>query len=435
MQKIVVVIMGQNCERFIGMCLDSVKNADAIIYCDGGSNDMTLNYVNTFIVQETRTHQREVCSIIENEYNQLDKGMNGKQRNFYLKYVKKNYPDWWCLALDADEIVEDFSKVKEFIQKAHPGLYNVHIRHLIQDLAHEDATTDKHWVPFRLFKISEADKYPETEHPVLTPKWRNIKMKHHNYNHEDKEYCRMSQTDCTTIWHLAHIPGLWDIKKRYENHMKKSEMHTPEFLKNWYWEHLFGVYPRKEFDPVELPIQLLKKFNINKDELYFRNRGIELKHSIMVKNWHDYFKPKTVLDLGCGKGPYMFYWKWLVDDTKGIEISDWAVKHAFVNDIIKGDISKEKEYTDHDLITAIDVLEHLNDSQLDRTLINMANYGRNFIFSMPFPGDPNLLADKTHKQFRTKGGWVKIIESHGIKIKDTPDHWLFEEQMLVGEKV
>ena len=37
MQKLVVCIMGQNCEKFIGMCLESVKDADSIVYCDGGS--------------------------------------------------------------------------------------------------------------------------------------------------------------------------------------------------------------------------------------------------------------------------------------------------------------------------------------------------------------------------------------------------------------
>ena len=46
MEKLVVVIMGQNCEKFIGMCLESVKESDAIVYCDGGSTDGTLDIVN-----------------------------------------------------------------------------------------------------------------------------------------------------------------------------------------------------------------------------------------------------------------------------------------------------------------------------------------------------------------------------------------------------
>jgi len=51
MNKLVVTIMGQNCEKFIGMCLDSVKDADAIVYCDGGSiKDETLLAVDNFFL-------------------------------------------------------------------------------------------------------------------------------------------------------------------------------------------------------------------------------------------------------------------------------------------------------------------------------------------------------------------------------------------------
>jgi len=75
-------------------------------------------------------------------------------------------------------------------------------------------------------------------------------------------------TECTTIWHLAHVPGMWEIKKRYENHMAKSEMHTPEFLNKWYRSHLFGRYPIKEVKLVDLPKILLDEFGIDKDEFY-----------------------------------------------------------------------------------------------------------------------------------------------------------------------
>ena len=45
MDKLIVCIMGQNCEKFIEMCLESVKDADIIIYCDGGSIDKTQNII------------------------------------------------------------------------------------------------------------------------------------------------------------------------------------------------------------------------------------------------------------------------------------------------------------------------------------------------------------------------------------------------------
>ena len=55
------------------------------------------------IIQRLREAERD---IIYQEYSQEDKGMNGKQRNFYLDYLKENYKDHWALCIDADEVVK-----------------------------------------------------------------------------------------------------------------------------------------------------------------------------------------------------------------------------------------------------------------------------------------------------------------------------------------
>lgn len=420
-QRLVVVIMGQNCERFIDMCLNSVKDADTIVYCDGGSTDKTIPFVDNFFLEQGDNRGK----IIENTYNQADKGMNGKQRNFYLEHVKKNYPGWWCLALDADEVVEDLSKLKDWINKydsvskKYPCL-SVKMRHFIGDLGHEDATTPEHFVPNRLFKIENDLYYPEVEHPVLQSK---SKQPVPGYAVRD-----------TTIWHLAYIPNLWDIKKRYDNHLAKSNMHTPEYLKSWYFAHLFGKYPKSEINLTDIPESILRKFNIDKDEFYFANRGIDLKHSMMVKQWNDYFKPESVLDLGCGRGPYLYFWYWYCNHCLGIELSQWAVDNRFCDTITQGDITEEKNYSDRDLITAIDVLEHLDDKQLNEAMNNITRYGKRFLISVPVVGDPNLMNDKTHKQFKTREEWLDLFSNHGIKILPTPDDWLFKDQLFIGVK-
>jgi SAM-dependent methyltransferase len=360
---------------------------------------------------------------ISNIYNQDDAMMNGKQRNFYLNYLKEHYPNDWALCLDADEVVEDLDKIKEFIQTANPGLYSVKMRHFQEDLGHEDATQQTHYVLNRLFKIDEADCYPEVEHPVLKGESRGV-------------------TDCTTIWHLAHITHCFNIKNRYEKNMKHSNIHSPEFLDWWKDSHMFGTYPSKQVNPIEIPDVILNYFHIDKDKYYFANRGIEIKHPIMVQQWNEYFKPESVLDLGCGRGCYLYFWKWFVGQSYGIELSDWAVKNNFLgykehsNFIKVGDISKEDSWykREWDLITIIDVLEHLDDKQLDKTLSNIVNCGKKFLFSIPFEGDPNLLADKTHKQFHNKQWWFDKISSYGIIIKYTPKDWLFSQQQLIGFK-
>ena len=72
--------MGQNCKRTLGLCLDSVKSADNLIYLDGGSDDGSINLA-----------VEKGAILIENEYSQEDFGMNGKQRNYYLNYMKKKF--------------------------------------------------------------------------------------------------------------------------------------------------------------------------------------------------------------------------------------------------------------------------------------------------------------------------------------------------------
>jgi hypothetical protein len=87
------------------------------------------------------------------------------------------------------------------------------------------------------------------------------------------------------------------------------------------------------------------------------------------------------------------------------------------------------------LILAVDILEHLDDRQLANTLKIMAKCGKRFLFSIPFEGNPNLMDDKTHKQFKTKEEWIKLIESYGINLKDAPKEWAYADQLLIGEKI
>ena len=421
MEKLVVCIMGQNCEKFLPMCLNSVKDADAIVYCDGGSRDKTQEIFTEFMEDYDIVCPKER---IENEYNQEDKAMNGKQRNFYLDYLKKNYQDHWVLCLDADEVVEDLNKIKEFIQKAVKGVYSVKMRHLIGDLGHEDATVPTHLVLNRLFQVRYAKEYPEVEHPVLIPRDKN----------------RMGATDCTTIWHLAYAPNMWNLKKRYDNHMKKSNMHTPEYLKQWYKAHLFGRYPKSPINPVELPGTILNEFGIDKDELYFENRGLELKHFIDAIHWKDFFhlRKKSVTIFGCGRGPRVYALEQLGINVKGIELSQFAVKNKIAENVYVGDITGEWKLTGkgkEDLVVAYDLLEHIPYKKIDLAIDNLIEFADNILISVPTRGDPNLEADPTHIIKEDKEWWIKKFTDKGLELVPTPGHFLFQDQIMIFRKI
>ena len=398
-------VMGQDGMKFLPMCLESLKDADKIIYIDGGSKDNSVEFAKS-----------KGCEIIENNYNQDDKCMNGKQRNIFLNYIKEKYPNEWCLFCDCDEVVADLSKIKQFIQTAQSGLYSVKMRHFIGDLGHEDSTVKEHLVLNRLFKISEARDYPLVEHPVLQGNSGGF-------------------TTVTTIWHLAYVPNMWDIKKRYDNHMKKSNMHTPKFLKEWYYAHLFGTYPRSPLAYIDIPGVILKEFGIEPDEMYFaKHHTLEVKHFIMMDQWINHFQANNVLDLGCGIGLFGFVVDFLGKKYKGMELSQWAIDHTPFKqrlDIVQGDITKKQDFKDYDFVLVSDVIEHLNEEGLDKTLEIIKGYGKNFLFSTAFEGDPNLYADPTHKIFRPKEWWLEQIGKH-FTIKPTPEDWLFKNQLVIG---
>lgn len=435
-EKLVVVIMGQNCEKFIKMCLDSVKDADAIVYLDGGSKDKTLDKVMaTGFIPGLTEHGRGFNRVnldsggkyaLTHTWDPEDKEMNGKQRNYYLNFIKENFPDWWCLVLDADELIEDLSKVKEFIQTRKPGLYNVKMRHFIGDLGHEDATRAVHVVPRRLFKISEAKQYPLQSHPVLNVTKTELGEV-------------MGACLSTCIWHLGHLPIEYMdyILKRYKEHSYDSIMHSPEFLTKWRISHLFGHYPKREINPLELPKQLCDRCEINKDEFYFMNRQtVESKHFFMMRNWLNYSDAKTILDIGCGFGLYGIAARTINPNIEytGVEISKYVGDNwnANLGILINEDIKAVSINKQFDLVLFVDVLEHLTYENLDIVLKNECNRDSKFIFSIPFEGDPNLEADSTHIIKEDKQWWINKLSEY-FKISEAPQNWLFSNQILIGE--
>ena len=146
---------------------------------------------------------------------------------------------------------------------------------------------------------------------------------------------------------------------------------------------------------------------------------------------------KDILFIGDGVGHRTFCSSQLGLDAYGFDISKWAINNnpynlgdrLFIDDIVN--LEHNEQYK---LIVCYDVLEHIEESELSKALDNCYKLGNNFIFSIPFEGDPNLLADKTHKIFKSKEWWLDKLTKTGFKIKETPEHFLFAHQIIIATK-
>jgi len=107
--KIAVVMIVKNEEEMLHRCLDSVKEADYIYILDTGSEDNTI--------EVAKKHTKNVYD----DYKWNDNF--AEARNYILNKVKKDLKDEliYCISIDADEFLHDFSKLREAVDKASKG--------------------------------------------------------------------------------------------------------------------------------------------------------------------------------------------------------------------------------------------------------------------------------------------------------------------------
>jgi SAM-dependent methyltransferase len=166
----------------------------------------------------------------------------------------------------------------------------------------------------------------------------------------------------------------------------------------------------------------------------------EESYKTLAADLKKHFDPKIALDLGCAKG---FLVEALVDlgvDTFGIDISDYAVKHAPKNigsRIYKGSCTNLWMFknTMFDLIIAYDLLEHLDGEELDLTLGELSRVGSKWLtIKCPFEKyDWDL--DKSHIGIRPKEEWIEIMSQFGFSNYELPipkSPWTFwDDRTLV----
>lgn len=149
------------------------------------------------------------------------------------------------------------------------------------------------------------------------------------------------------------------------------------------------------------------------------SRDAKIPGGILADTLLELFHPKSSLDVGCALG---FVVKAMCKhDVKacGIDISEWAVKQANVPYISQLDISRQKIAGEYDVVTAFDILEHIQEKLLPYAVQNLWQATRHYLIVVPAyyeEGTSYDPGDALHVVFHPKNWWEDLFKSCGMTI-------------------
>ena len=131
------------------------------------------------------------------------------------------------------------------------------------------------------------------------------------------------------------------------------------------------------------------------DQIYDRNYYAEVEVSAienaeaMAKTMAARFKPKFVIDVGCGTGALLESFRNLGCETCGLEYSDAGLAYCHKRKLAVRKFNLEKELTSdagYDLATSFEVAEHLAPWAADRYVALLCQFSPRVVMSAAPPG-------------------------------------------------
>ncbi len=179
-----------------------------------------------------------------------------------------------------------------------------------------------------------------------------------------------------------------------------------------------------------------------------RRRKIEAKNPMNIK---EVFKPKRVLDVGCGPGALMFFLYELGIEPYGIDFSQAAKELApeeIRSNIVVAPVTEYYDFgINFDLVICRELLEHLTVLQIRKTVKVLADYTSKYLYvTTRFHPSPKGLLDVTDDRV-TDPTHITLLNKEFLKLlfmleglKPRPDlekkmDWKNLGRVLVFEKV
>ena len=128
-----------------------------------------------------------------------------------------------------------------------------------------------------------------------------------------------------------------------------------------------------------------------------------------------FFKPTRVLDAGCAYGFLPKAFRALGIEAEGIDFSEFAVKKANVDYVKVGDITA-LPYPDHsfDLVVCSEVLEHLNENEVQKSLAELIRVSSRNIFLTIAVHEAERSLDISHINIHSRDYWEGLLETYPV---------------------
>ncbi len=150
------------------------------------------------------------------------------------------------------------------------------------------------------------------------------------------------------------------------------------------------------------------------------------------------FNPKSVLDLGCGVGRSLDYFKSKGVRVVGVEGSKLAISKAKNKDLVKQfDLANEVDLEEKfDLVWSFEFVEHIHPRYVDNLLKTFSRHSDNIVISAARPGQ----GGEGHFNEQSPEYWVEKFNEFGYRLnKEKTDELrkideVFSSNMLVFER-
>ncbi len=168
------------------------------------------------------------------------------------------------------------------------------------------------------------------------------------------------------------------------------------------------------------------------DDHFFDDQRDESSRSagVVVPLVRELLSPSSVLDVGCGVGPWIQAWMQLgVNDVLGIDGPYVSAEQLLVpaHNYLAADLTKPLDLGRRfDLVSCLEVAEHLDAAHATTLLDSLTRHGDVVLFSAAIPGQPGT----HHVNCAWPSHWVELFGAKGWDVQDVLRGALWDDERV-----